>query len=83
MARKELKLRVQCDRVVRAPDLKFGDPEFKSRSDPVVGAGFGTGSLWFNSSSALLHCRENPNWSVSCQLALLACSVNLYFRPTM
>ena len=35
-----------CGRVVRAPDLK---PEFKSRCDHRPG------SLWFNSSAALVH----------------------------
>ena len=42
--------RRQRGRVVRAPDLKSGDPEFESRSDHFV-----RGSPLFNSSAALVH----------------------------
>ena len=45
--------RRQRGRVVKAWDLKSGDPEFGSRSDHSR-AGFVPGSPWFNSSAALV-----------------------------
>ena len=58
---------------VSAPDLKPGDPEFKSRSDHQL-------DFSFNSLDALVI----ANWSTSCQLGFLMCPVhlsNLFHRP--
>ena len=63
--------------MVRAPDVKSVDPEFNSRSDHQLDL------LQLVPGSTLRLRLYAANWSTSCQLAFLTCSVSFAVFPAL
>ena len=73
-----ISVRWQCGQVVREPDLKSSNPDFKSHTDHQLDLF----QVVLGSTPRLgLY---KANWSASCQLGFLTCSLHsLYFQPKM
>ena len=73
----EMQQRRKRRQVFRMPDLKSGDPEFKSCSDRQLDLF----QVVPGSTSQL--CLYEANWSALCQLGFLTCSVHLFCSVTI